>query len=124
MPQELLDRFLAQPSLRALTKNTVRKRDIMEKIEEIRATGVARSVGGQEAGAMGFGAAVFDASGQLRCAIAAGGPVARVRSKEREFRRLVLQTAEEMSRILGYQGEYPPHWPAKTVAPRLIAQES
>ena len=108
MPQDLLDNLLAQPNLRALTKNTVKKRELMNRIASIRKSGVAKSIGGQEEGAMGFGSPVFDASGLLRCAIAAGGPIARVRDKERQVRHAVKQTAEEMSRLLGYEGAYPP----------------
>jgi len=108
MPEAQLANLLAQPSLRALTKDTPNKPDLAQRIEEIRRTGVARSVGGQEPGAMGFGAPVFDASGALRCAIAAGGPISRVRGHEKELRRQVLETSKEMSRTLGYQGSFPP----------------
>jgi IclR family transcriptional regulator, acetate operon repressor len=122
MPQELLDNLLSQPTLEVLTKDTPSKQDLMDKVEEIRCTGVARSEGGQESGAMGFGAPVFDATGELRCAIAAGGPIPRVRDREKEFRRLVLEAAEEMSRILGYQGEYPKRHEAEHAAPSAAAQ--
>jgi DNA-binding IclR family transcriptional regulator len=107
MPQALLDDLLSQPSLKAVTKDTPKRQELIEKVNEIRRTGIARSEGGQEPGAMGFGAPVFDATGELRCAVAAGGPISRVRKKEDTFRRLVLDAGEEMSRILGYRGEYP-----------------
>jgi IclR family acetate operon transcriptional repressor len=108
MPRRLLDNLLAQRELGKLTKNTIAKGELREKIPQIRRDGAAKSIGGQADGTMGVGAPVFEASGVLRCAIAAGGPIGRVKPKVKEIRALVTKTAEDMSRILGYQGPYPP----------------
>jgi len=126
MPEPLLKDLLGQRKLSEMTKHTITKNELLEKIPQIRATGVAKNVAGLNEGTMGVGAAVFDATGALRCAIATGGPIGRIRPRQKGITSLVRATAEEMSRILGYQGVYPPAWSAAVdkVAPRRTPPKS
>lgn len=110
MPEPQLKNLLAQRKLPALTKATITKSELLKKIPEIRKTAIAKNVAGMEEGIMGVGSPVFDATGLLRCAIATGGPIGRIRARQKEIVELVRTTAEQMSRILGYQGVYPPPW--------------
>lgn len=116
MPEPQLKSLLAQKSLPAVTKRTITRAALLEKLPEIRRTAVAKNVAGLEDGIMGVGSPVFDATGALRCAIAAGGPIGRVRPRFKQMTQLVRSTAEEMSRILGYQGVYPPPRQAEPAA--------
>jgi IclR family transcriptional regulator, acetate operon repressor len=107
MPEALLDNLLAQRTLPHLTANTITKAQLLQKIPEIRKDGVAVSIGGQDDDTMGAGAPVFEASGILRCAIAAGGPITRIQPRREEIIGLVKAAAADMSRMLGYQRAYP-----------------
>jgi len=108
MPQPLIDNLLNQRRWPTLTRGTITKKDLIRKIPEIQAEGAAWSSGGQDDGTMGVGCPVLEAGGTLRCSIAAGGPLERIRPRMQELTTMVKSTAEDMSRILGYQGPYPP----------------
>jgi len=110
MPEPQRKSLLAQRKLPAPTQHTITKSELIRKIPEIRKTAIAKNVGGLDEGTMGVGAPVFDASGSLCCATAAGGPIGRIRPRQKEITELVRTTAEQMSRILGYHGPYPPSW--------------
>jgi IclR family acetate operon transcriptional repressor len=107
MPEVLLDNLLAQRVLPQMTANTITKSQLLQKIPQIRRDGIAVSAGGQDDDTMGAGAPVFEASGALRCAIAAGGPITRIRPRKEEIAEVVKTAAEDMSRMLGYQRPYP-----------------
>jgi DNA-binding IclR family transcriptional regulator len=107
MPERLLENLLDQKNWPMVTANTIVKSDLVKKIPSIRKEGLAKNVGGHVEGVMGVGSPVFDREGCLLCAIAAGGPIARLRARQKEIGALVKEAAEDMSRMLGYQGPYP-----------------
>ena len=111
MPEPLVQNLLSQRTLPAMTKHTITRSELIEKLPLIRKTASAKNVSGQDEGIMGVGSPVFDATGTLRCAIATGGPIGRVKPRLKEITAQVRTAAEEMSRILGYQGVYPPPGP-------------
>ncbi|MDB5445082.1 MAG: hypothetical protein JWQ97_399 [Phenylobacterium sp.] len=108
MPEPLVQSLLSQRKLTAPTKHTITRSELVEKLPQIRKTATAKNVSGLDEGIVGVGSPVFDATGTLRCAIATGGPIGRLRPRLKEITAIVRTTAEEMSRILGYQGVYPP----------------
>ena len=100
--------FLPEPLLqRALHSMTGGRSDLLGELAAARTTGTFSEAGANASGAMGVGAAVFERGGGLRCAVAADGPASRIAARRHELVGMVKRTAEKMSNILGYHGEYP-----------------
>jgi len=103
---EALLAFMPEPLLQRALRGG-RRGELLTRLAAIRAEGAASETGARGDGAMGVGAAVFERGGRLRCAVAADGPAARIRARRHELVGLVKRSAEKMSNILGYHGEYP-----------------
>jgi DNA-binding IclR family transcriptional regulator len=71
-------------------------------LQVIRTRGHEAASGGLFEGVMGVAAPVFDRGGDLRCAVAIGGPIERIQSRRDAILDNVLEAARDMSRILGF----------------------
>ncbi len=100
-------RYMQATPLTAVTHHTITSRTALQQaLRRIRAEGCASSSGSIE-GATGVSAPVFDGAGQLHAAVGMAGPTARYERDAEKFRALVVQCGEQMSRALGFQGDYP-----------------
>lgn len=52
---------------------------------------------------------VIDAAGTVLAGISISAPSSRGLQHEQKFKRLLKKASEEISRVLGYAGSYPPH---------------
>lgn len=106
MPAEQRRRILRKP-LEELTEHTVTDRDVLNKqLQEIRDTGYGRTIEELEVGINAVGAPIRDSSGSVISAVAVSGPVFRLSEESvPEIGELVVQSAAEISRKLGFYGE-------------------
>ena len=90
------------------TPRTCDREELLQRIAQIRQSGVVFDIDGLIDGASGVAGAVFDESGAVRCSITIAGPTIRLRDHLDHFTGLVRTAAEELSRILNYRGPFPP----------------
>jgi DNA-binding IclR family transcriptional regulator len=69
---------------------------------------VAIDDGGKVMGAAGIASPVFGADGRVFAAVSAAGPAERMLAARLEVEREVFRAGEQISRIVGYVGPYPP----------------
>ncbi len=99
--------YMASTPLNAVTHHTITSRTALQQaLRQIRAEGCACSSGSIE-GATGVSAPVFDSSGELQAAVGMAGPTARYERNAEHFEALVVRCGEQMSRALGFTGDYP-----------------
>lgn len=77
-------------------------------VDKIRRTGVAVSVNGMHEGVFSIAAPVMDAGGQVCAGVSISAPGAQAKGHTERFEILVREAGNEISRILGYAGGYPP----------------
>lgn len=99
--------ILARP-LAAVTPQTLTDADaVAGRLGQIRATGLAESIGGFEADVASMAVPLFDALGQVSGALAIAAPAARMTAALRQIARRALTDARaEATRLLG--GAIPP----------------
>ena len=99
--------YIEATPLTAVTHHTITSRTALQQaLRRIRAEGCACSSGSIE-GATGVSAPVFDSSGELQAAVGMAGPTARYERDAEHFKNLVVRCGEQMSRALGFTGDYP-----------------
>lgn len=102
-------RYLSATTFEKLASNTVSGvAALKRRIKDIRAQGVAVSVDGMFDGVYSIAAPVFDNAGQARAGISISAPGTRGPQRQDEFAALLKKAGEEVSRVLGYTGAYPP----------------
>ncbi len=102
--QPLLNRF----SFDRLTAKTVSsRRAMLSSLKEVLKHGVSTVDGGTVAGVVSVAAPIFGANAQVVAAVSAGGPTARLTERLPLVQRAVRDSAQEISRILGYRGVWP-----------------
>jgi IclR family acetate operon transcriptional repressor len=108
LPQEDQHRVVDRP-LDALTPETIVDSETLRaRLAEVRETGIAESGGERQVGAASMAAPVFDVDGHPVGALSVCGPVSRFTDGVREqFAPLVVQSADEVSRALGWHGGLP-----------------
>ncbi|WP_439588340.1 IclR family transcriptional regulator [Hydrogenophaga sp.] len=113
MPAERQKAYLASVNMTRLTATTITTRKALSSVlQKTRTDALAINVNGMIDGVMGISAPIFDRSGSVVAALAVTAPTARLQSKQAVIEPATKSAAEEMSRVLGYGGVYPP---AKTV---------
>lgn len=70
----------------------------------MRSSGYAMDDGETEEGLICYGAPIYDMNGKVTAAVSVSGPEYRMREEQETMIREVKQTAENISRLLGYRG--------------------
>lgn len=100
----LIDRF----DFARLTANTVSsRRALLASLKEVRSRGFSIVDSGTVAGVTSVAAPIFGADGHVIAALSAGGPGERISARMGMVVRAVCDGAEEISRIMGYRGDWP-----------------
>jgi DNA-binding IclR family transcriptional regulator len=106
LPDEEIDRYLAQPSLVGLTPITLTDpAAIRKEIEAIRKRGYSLSFGERQSGAASAAAPVFDRRGQPIAVVSVSGPVERYRPNIEEAAGHLVTETRELSRLMGWRPE-------------------
>lgn len=98
------EKYIRSTKLEPLTDRTVTDPDrLLQMLEEIRASGYAFGVGEAVRGAAGVAAPIFHADGRLAAALLIGAPEDRAVERRSTLIDLVVRTAAEASRAMGYR---------------------
>lgn len=109
MPPERQARYLERVEFVRLASNTITSvAALKRKTKEVRASGIAISVDGMFDGVYSIAAPLVNAAGQVQAGVSISAPSTRGPQHEQKFVRLLRQAGEEISRVLGYTGAYPP----------------
>tara|TARA_R110000787_G_scaffold6137_5_gene21688 strand:+ start:15944 stop:16783 length:840 start_codon:yes stop_codon:yes gene_type:complete len=102
LPEDRLETYLSTCRRKKFTDKTLTgKSELRAAIEEIKKDGFARTFDERVVGASALAAPIYSGNGQVLAAIMLAGPTERMRNNNKLNERLVLQTAEEASRLLG-----------------------
>lgn len=108
LPDRELEALLDGVEFERITPGTVSsRRALVAGLKEVRRSGVSMVDSGTVAGVTSVAAPIFGADGQGAAALSIGGPTARIRLHLRSVESAVRGGAEEISRVLGYSGEWP-----------------
>ena len=109
MPAERRSRYLQDVAFVRLASNTIASTAALKrKIKEIRADGVSVSVDGMFDGVYSIAAPVVNAAGQVFAGLSISAPSTRGPQQQQKFIGLLKKAGEEISRVLGHTGAYPP----------------
>jgi DNA-binding IclR family transcriptional regulator len=98
-----IERYLRTAAFEPLTPRTlINPSELRVQLGEIRARGVAVTVGEVSADVAGFAAPIFDHRGLAIAALAMAAPVSRVRTYESTAAKLVQEAAESISFGFGF----------------------
>lgn len=102
LPEDERERYLQQPSLAALTEQTlVDVRTLRADIEVIRRRGYAMSLGERQAGAASIAAPILDREGDVVAVISVCGPAERLGPRIEGVAPQLLSVTNAVSRALG-----------------------
>ena len=103
------DAYIASGSFEKFTASTVSTGSALRRaIATAKGRRWAMTVDGTVVGVVGIAAAWFDADGSAAGAVSIAAPSARVLDRQHDIAGVVLRAAEEVSRVMGYAGHYPP----------------
>ena len=88
-------------------KTIASRRALLASLKVVRERGVSIVDSGTVPGVASVAAPIFAADGRVTAALSAGGPSARIGERMEAVVVAVRDGAEEISRILGYRGEWP-----------------
>ena len=109
LPDADLQAILGRVTFDKITNKTVgSRRALLATLQQVRRDQVSTSDSGTVAGVLSIAAPIFDAEGRVMAAVSAGGPATRMAPQLQSLQRAVRGAAEDISRILGYAGEWPP----------------
>lgn len=108
MSVEETERYIANTDFIAITPQTTRREDIEAILETVRATGVMQDRDGHFVGAGAVASPICRASGEVFAAIVVAGPNERIDSSPVDVADIVHEGGRRISRIMGYEGRYPP----------------
>ena len=89
---------------KTIASETVLKR----KITEIRSRGIAVNIDGMFEGVFSIAVPVVNSVGLVRAGLSISAPSSRGIRQEEKFAKLLTKAGEDVSRLLGYVGVYPP----------------
>ncbi len=107
---EDLDRYLAATEFQRLTRDTLSAEQLPAHLARIRERGVVFDRNSSFIGASAVASPCFDSDGKVQSAISIAGPTERIERELDRLSRLSLEVGEQISRLLGYQGPYPPEF--------------
>lgn len=111
LSEEEASGIIAQNRVDAELPHALPDDKLLRSLAEFRAQGYAVSSEEIIPGISSAGAPVFCRGGQLAAAVSVGGLTPRIMGNRHEVAAVLLATADEISRRLGYAGKYPPAWP-------------
>ena len=92
-----------------ITRGTVlSRRALMSGLKGVRRRSVSTVDSGTVAGVVSVAAPIFGADAQVAAALSIGGPTARIGLRQQAVEAAARGGAEEISRVLGYSGQWPP----------------
>jgi DNA-binding IclR family transcriptional regulator len=106
-PEELRRKVLGKSHLKKLTPGTIKDPKRLEKdLEAVRRQGYASSYGERDAEVAALAAPIYNYEGNICAALSIAGPIHRF-SPEHNVKRvkILLSSAERLSRMLGYPGK-------------------
>ena len=108
LPLARRQEYLKKTRLKAFTPQTpVTRAALRRALEEIRVTGLSVSVDEIAQGAAGIAAPVFDRHGQVLAGLVLGAPSQRVVAEQPRLAALVIDSARDLSRVMGFRAEPP-----------------
>lgn len=111
MPPEEQERYIAETRFEPITPYTTRKDQIGDMLATVRRTAVIHDKDGHFVGAGAIASPIFDRKGAVFASIVVAGPNERLEENPVPVEDLVREAGESISRILRYDGDYPPPWP-------------
>lgn len=109
LPPPELKEIVARVKFERITYKTLASRKaLLAELQKVRREHVSTSDSGTVAGVLSVAAPIFDGSGRVMAAISAGGPTSRMAPQLAAIQRAVRAAAEDISRTLGFTGEWPP----------------
>jgi DNA-binding IclR family transcriptional regulator len=108
LPAAIQEQYLARTTFVRFTSATPSKSDMRGLLPLIRDRSVDFDVDSMIDGATGIASPGFDAAGRVACSVTIAGPTTRMRKIRKRVEQLAVKAGEQMSRILGYRGAYPP----------------
>jgi DNA-binding IclR family transcriptional regulator len=108
--EELRRRVLGKGRLRELTPRTIKDpRDLEKELETVRRQGYAYSYGERDADVAALAAPIYNPEGNVCAALSIAGPANRFSPKHNvRHLKILLASAERLSRMLGYPGKILP----------------
>ena len=108
LPEDKRQKIFSKKRLEKFTSLTITDIKVLEKnLESIRKKGYAVSRGEREPDAFSVTAPVWDASGRVAASLSISGPKFRLSDqKAKKYITWVLAASEEISKKLGYNGEF------------------
>lgn len=111
LPPEEQQRYIANVLFEAITPFTTRRDQIDEMLDRVRRAGVLHDRDGHFVGAGATASPVFDRDGHVFAAVVVAGPNERMDESPVPIAPRVREAGTRISRIMGYEGPYPPPWP-------------
>ena len=106
LPPAKRQEYLKTTRLKALTPKTpVTRAALRRELDEIRGAGLSVSVDEIAEGAAGIAAPIFDRHGQVVAGLVLGAPSQRVLAEQPRLAALVIESARELSRVMGFGAE-------------------
>lgn len=111
LPRASRQAYLDKTEFVRFTDRTSTKAQLAGLLPEIAKRAVAIDADGIIDGATGIASPSFGSDGAVACAVTIAGPTGRLLGQQARFEDLTRRAGEEVSRLLGYRGEYPPPAP-------------
>jgi DNA-binding IclR family transcriptional regulator len=108
LPKAKREAYVERCEFVPFTPLTVRREALPEQLREAAEQAVAVDDGGKIVGAAGIASPVFGSRGDVFASVSVAGPAHRVLASRSEFGRMVRAAGAQISRIVGFNGEYPP----------------
>ncbi len=99
--------YLTSEVFSQFTSDTSNRKDLEKVLPAARERAVIADIGGFIEGTTGVASPCFNDSGTVACSLSIAGPTQRLTVRQDRIAALTLSGAEEISRILGFQGNYP-----------------
>lgn len=105
-PDEIRQAVLTSELQRFTSGTIVTRSKLAQELNKIKSQGYGISTGEYSDGAVAIAAPVFDVSGSMVAALSIAGPSSRIgRNDQQRFIDLVVSSARELSRALGYTSQ-------------------
>lgn len=116
LPEDEQQRYIAETPFEPLTPFTTRPDQIGPLLERVRQTGVIHDKDGHFVGAGAIASPIFNGSGDVFAAIVVAGPNDRLDRIAPHVTALVREAGKSISRLMEYEGPYPPPRPKRSKA--------
>lgn len=108
LPDNEIEQLVQNFSFERLTPKTVSsRRTLLASLKEVRKHRVSVVDSGTVAGVVAVAAPIFGLNGEVTAAVTVGGPTPRLAERLPAVEMAVRDAAEDISRMLGYRGEWP-----------------